>query len=52
VNVGDAASEAFGEIDGVFWWVDASRIVVTWRARFRYAVRAEQARRAALTFVE
>jgi len=52
VRVGDAASEALGEIDGVYLWIDAARVVVTWRARFRYAFQRQQIRRAVLTFVE
>ena len=52
VQVGGATSEALGEIDGLFVWADAGRVVVTWRARFRYAVRREELRRAVLTFVE
>jgi hypothetical protein len=52
VHVGNAVSEAFGELDGLFLWADAMRVVVTWRARFRYPVRNEELRRAELTFVE
>lgn len=52
IDVGGAVSEAFGEIDGLFVWTDAARVVVTWRARFRYPVRPEEVRRAVLTFRE
>jgi hypothetical protein len=52
VRVGGAVSEAFGELDGLFVWADALRVVVTWRARFRYAVRNEELRSAELSFVE
>jgi hypothetical protein len=52
VRVGDAVSDTLGALDGVFLWADADRVVVTWRARFRYAVRPEELRGAVLTFVE
>jgi hypothetical protein len=52
IRLGAAGSEALGELDGVFAWIDAARVVVTWRARFRYAVREEEIRRATLTFAE
>jgi hypothetical protein len=52
VHVGSVVSEAVGEIDGVFMWLDADRLVITWRARFRYPVRHEEIRRASLTFME
>ena len=52
VRVGSTVSEAFGELDGLFLWADALRVVVTWRARFRYPVRSEELRGAELTFVE
>ena len=45
-------SEAFGELDGLFLWTDANRVVVTWRARFHYAFRPEEIRRATLSFVQ
>jgi hypothetical protein len=51
VRVGESQSEAWGELDGLFIWIDAGRVVVTWRARFRYAVRPEELRQAVLTFV-
>ncbi|HEX2660032.1 MAG TPA: DUF2169 domain-containing protein [Polyangia bacterium] len=51
VRLGKATSEAFGEVDGIFLWLDPARVVVTWRARFRYPVRAEEIRRAELSFV-
>lgn len=52
VRVGEKRFEAWGELDGLFVWVDAARVVVTWRARFRYAVRTEELREAVLTFAE
>jgi hypothetical protein len=52
VQVGRTQSNALGELDGLYWWADAERLVVTWRARFRYAVKAEEVRLARLTFVE
>jgi hypothetical protein len=51
-RVGNSEIDAFGDVDGVFYWADAGRVVVTWRARFRYPVRPEEIRRADLTFVE
>jgi hypothetical protein len=48
--VGSAVSRVDGDIDGVFLWADAGRVVLTWRARFHYPVRAEEIRRAVLTF--
>ncbi len=51
-HVGEKVSEAFGEIDGLFLWTEATRVVVTWRARFRYAFRPEEIRRATLSFVQ
>jgi len=52
VQIGAARLAVLGELDGLFIWTDAARVVVTWRARFRYAVRPEEIRRAELTFVE
>jgi hypothetical protein len=52
VHLGSRVTEAFGDLDGLFLWSDASRLVVTWRARFRYAVRPEELRHAELTFTE
>jgi hypothetical protein len=52
IAVGTSTSEAAGELDGVFIWVDAARVVVTWRARFRYAVRNEELRSARLIFAD
>jgi hypothetical protein len=52
IRIGKGGFEAFGEMDGVFFWADAGRLVITWRARFRYPVRLEEIRRADLTFVE
>lgn len=52
IAVGATTSFADGELDGVFLWTDADRVSVTWRARFHYPVRAEEVRRAALSFVE
>lgn len=52
ISVAAKVSEALGELDGIFVWLDQARLVVTWRARFRYAVRAEELRRAELTFVD
>ncbi len=52
IAVGSTTSVAAGEVDGVFIWLDTSRVVNTWRARFRYAVRKEELRSARLTFVE
>lgn len=49
---GTTSSEAAGELDGVFIWLDAARVVMTWRARFRYAVRNEELRSARLTFAD
>jgi hypothetical protein len=50
VSIGASVFEALGDLDGIFLWADAGRAVVTWRARFRYPVRAEEIRRAQLTF--
>jgi hypothetical protein len=52
IHVGDRVSEALGDIDGVFLWSDAARLVVTWRARFRYPVHTEEVRGAVLSFLE
>lgn len=52
VRVGGSVSEAFGELDGLYLWLDSQRVVVTWRARFRYPVREEELRSAELSFVE
>ena len=52
VTIGHDESEHVGELDGVFVWTDAARLVLTWRVRFRYPVRVEQIRRAVLSFVE
>ena len=51
VRLGKSTSESLGDLDGIFVWLDPERVVVTWRARFRYPVRAEELRRAELTFV-
>ena len=52
VQVGAERAAVLGELDGLFIWTDAARVVFTWRARFHYAVRPEEIRRAELTFVE
>jgi hypothetical protein len=52
VAVGTETFDALGDLDGVFLWLDARRLVLTWRVRFRYPVRTEQVRRARLSFVE
>ncbi|HVZ37061.1 MAG TPA: DUF2169 domain-containing protein [Polyangiaceae bacterium] len=51
VRVGTGVFEALGDLDGLFLWPNARRLVVTWRARFRYPVRAEEVRQASLSFV-
>ena len=49
VEVGGRSAEALSRLDGVYVWVDARKIVVTRRARFRYPFRRGEARRTTLT---
>jgi hypothetical protein len=52
VTVGNQTFDVVGDPDGIYIWIDARRLVVTWRCRFRYPVQTEQIRRAHLSFVE
>jgi hypothetical protein len=52
VHLGEVVHEHLGELDGVFVWVDAEHVHVTWRVRFRYPVNDEELRYAVVTFVE
>lgn len=49
VRVGDHTFDVPTVIDGVYLWLDASRLVITQRANFNYVVRPEEARAATLT---
>lgn len=42
--LGGEARAVEAPIDGVFFWVDARKLVITQRGRFQYGVRAEQLR--------
>ncbi len=44
VEVGTQRITARAELDGIYWWLDASKLVITRRARFRYQFRAKERR--------
>lgn len=44
VRIGDRTRALEAPIDGLFLWADARKVVVTQRARFPYALRAEEPR--------
>jgi hypothetical protein len=44
VRVGGEEQAPTATLDGVFVWADARKVVVTWRAVFKYQVRAREAR--------
>ena len=49
VKVGPASFEVAGRLDGVFVWADASKVVITQRARFRYPIRPREIRSATVS---